>query len=236
MLLEVSQVWVEYGKASALKGISLGIEAGEIVTLIGSNGAGKSTALKAISGLIRPVKGKVFFKGESITGLPADRILKRGISLSMEGGRIFPEMTVMENLLMGAFHRSDKLGIRRDIESLFETFPILRERQHQSGNTLSGGEQRMLSISRALMSNPKLLCLDEPSLGLAPKMVSTVASFIKSLNEKTGIAILLVEQNAEIAFKLAKRAYVLEVGTISMEGDIQELRGNKRIREAYLGL
>ncbi len=236
MLLELKNVWVFYGKAAALQGISLNIYEGEVVTIIGSNGAGKSTTLKTIMGLNHPSKGEILFEGQRIDGMPTDKIVTAGISISMEGSRIFSDMTVFENLLMGAFQKRDKRGILNDIETIYGIFPVLRDRHNQRGGTLSGGEQRMLSISRALMTKPKLLCLDEPSLGLAPKMVSNVASLIKSLNENTGLTILLVEQNAEMAFELARRAYVMEVGNIMMEGDIKELRGNTRIREAYLGL
>ena len=235
MLLELKDVTVHYEKAEALKGISVGVEDGEVVTIIGSNGAGKTTILKAISALVRPTGGEVWFEGRRIDGLPPEKIAKGGIGFCMEGRRLFPFMTVLENLQMGAYCRRDKEGISRDLESVFNLFQVLRERRRQKAGTLSGGEQQMLTIGRALMSKPRLLLIDEPSLGLAPMVVTGLARTIKELN-RAGLAVLLVEQNAQMALNLAHRGYILEVGKVITEGDSQSLRGNDHVRRAYLGV
>lgn len=235
MSLELKHIAVYYEKAEALKDISINVAEGEIVVIIGSNGAGKTTTLKSIAGLVHPTRGEIWFEGHRIDGEPPEKMVSKGISISMEGRRLFPFMTTLENLQMGAFRRRDKDEIRHDLESAFETFPVLEKSQKQKAGTLSGGEQQMLAIARALMSRPKLLLLDEPSLGLAPIVVAHLAKTVKKLNEK-GLTILLVEQNAEMALTLAHRGYVIEVGRITMEGDSQTLRGNDYVREAYLGI
>lgn len=235
MLLEVKQIAVHYEKAEALRDVSIKVDKGEVVVIIGSNGAGKTTTLKSIAGLIHPTRGEIWFEGQRIDRLPPEKMVSKGISISMEGRRLFPFMTTLENLQMGAFQRRDKDEIRRDLESAFEVFPVLEKRQKQKAGTLSGGEQQMLAIARALMSRPKLLLLDEPSLGLAPMVVAHLATSVKRLREK-GLTILLVEQNAEMALTLAHRGYVLEVGRITMEGDSQALRGNDYVKRAYLGI
>ncbi|GAX90879.1 ABC transporter ATP-binding protein [Effusibacillus lacus] len=233
-MLKVENLQVNYGNVNALKGVSLHIEQGEVVTLIGSNGAGKSTLLKTISGLIRPKSGSITFQGEDITRLSPDVIVARGIAHVPEGRRIFTNMTVMENLKIGAYQRRDKDQLKADYEEVFSLFPILRDRAEQMAGTLSGGEQQMLALSRALLSKPKLLLLDEPSLGLAPVMVDTVFDVIDQVR-KSGITILLVEQNAHLALESSKRAYVLETGEIKLSGDSQALMEDSRIVEAYLG-
>ena len=235
MLLELKNIAVYYGKAQALAGVSLEVAEGEIVVIIGSNGAGKTTTLKSIAGLVRPAKGEIWLGGHRIDGQPAEKVVREGISICMEGRRLFPFMTVLENLHMGAFRRRDRGEIRKDLEGIFGTFPVLEKRQKQKAGTLSGGEQQMVAIARALMSRPKLLLLDEPSLGLAPKVVEDVERTVEALN-KTGLTILLVEQNAEMALGLAHRGYLLEVGDITMAGDGQELRGNDYVRRVYLGI
>jgi branched-chain amino acid transport system ATP-binding protein len=233
-MLKVNNLYVNYGKVQVLNDITLEVKEGEIVTLIGSNGAGKSTFLKTISGLVRPHKGSIIFKGEDITGLPPDLIVKKGIAHVPEGRRIFTNMTVNENLLVGAYHRKDKENLERDYEEIFSLFPILRERLHQMAGTLSGGEQQMLALSRALLSNPKLIILDEPSLGLAPVVVDKVFDVIEKIRGK-GITVLLVEQNAHLALELSDRAYVLETGEIKLSGLSKDLIQDSRIVEAYLG-
>jgi branched-chain amino acid transport system ATP-binding protein len=235
MLLELKDIAVYYGKAQALKGISLKVDEGEIVVIIGSNGAGKTTTLKSIAGLVRPAQGEIWLEGRRIDGQPPEKVVREGISICMEGRRLFPFMTVLENLHMGAFRRRDRGGIRSDLESVFGTFPVLEKRQKQKAGTLSGGEQQMVAIARALMSRPRLLLLDEPSLGLAPKVVEDVERTVEALN-KTGLTILLVEQNAEMALALAHRGYVLEVGNITVAGDGQALRGNDHVQKFYLGI
>lgn len=234
MLLELKNVTVHYEKAEALKKVSVSVDEGEVVTIIGSNGAGKTTTLRVIYALVRPTSGEIWFEGQRIDGLSPEKIARRGIGFCMEGRRLFPYMTVLENLQMGAFCRRDK-DIKRDLEKIFETFPILRERQRQKAGTLSGGEQQMLTIGRALASRPRLLLVDEPSLGLAPLVVAEVARTVKELN-RAGLTILLVEQNAQMALSLAQRGYVIEVGKITTEGDSQSLRGNDHVRRAYLGI
>ena len=232
-MLELREVTVSYGMIDALKGISLKVERGEIVALIGANGAGKSTTLMAISGVAAPRSGVVLYDGAELSGLPAHSIVQLGISQVPEGRRIFPRMTVRENLEMGAFIR-DKGDIAGDLARVFEMFPALADRNKQPGGTLSGGEQQMLAIGRALMSRPKLLLLDEPSLGLAPIMVSRIFKIIKEINQR-GTTILLVEQNAKAALRLAHRAYVMETGTIAMQGRASELERDPGIKKAYLG-
>ena len=233
-MLEVNNVDVYYGVIHALKNMSLRVEKGEIVTLIGANGAGKTTTLRTISGLIKPSKGSIAFKGHKIVGMNAPEIVKAGISHVPEGRRIFPEMTVLENLELGAFLRKDKDEIQKDLELVFSRFPILKNRSKQNAGTLSGGEQQMLAIGRALMSRPELLLMDEPSMGLAPLLVNEIFSIIKKINEQ-GTTILLVEQNANIALSIAHRAYVMETGSIILEGSGKELANSDQVKKAYLG-
>ena len=234
MILEVKDLNVFYGAIHALHGISFHVEEGEIVTLIGANGAGKSTTLNTICGLLRPRRGQILFKGQDITKTPADQIVKLGISQVPEGRKIFAPLTVKENLEMGAFTRSDKQGIQKSMERVFASFPRMKERLSQLGGTLSGGEQQMLAVSRGLMSDPKLLLLDEPSMGLAPILVEEIFDIIKEINEQ-GVSILLVEQNANMALQVAHRGYVLETGRIVLEGTAKELRANPQVKAAYLG-
>jgi len=234
-ILEVRNVSAAYGKIMAIKSISLTVFPGEIVTIIGANGAGKSTTLMTICSILRPTQGEIFYQGQPIHTLAADRLPAMGLSQAPEGRRIFPRLTVQENLEMGAFFRNDKPEIYRDIEWIFELFPVLRERRKQRGGTLSGGEQQMLAIGRALMARPKLLLLDEPSMGLAPLVVQLIFETIKDINRTAGTTILLVEQNANLALKLATRGYVLETGRIVMEDQAQALLENPEIRKAYLG-
>jgi branched-chain amino acid transport system ATP-binding protein len=228
-------VVVHYGGVAAIKGICIQAEAGSIITIVGANGAGKSTTLKAISGLEHPTSGEICFRGERIDGLPPKDIVKLGIAHAPEGKRLFLQMSVLDNLLMGAFLRRDKEGIKRTMDQVWQYFPILRERQKQYAGSLSGGEQQMLTIGRALMSNPTLLLLDEPSLGLAPFFMARVAQMIKDIN-RAGITVILIEQNAKLALRLAKKAYVLEVGKVVLEGTGEDLIHNKHVREAYLGV
>lgn len=235
MLLEVKNISVYYGKARAVKDLSIHISEGEIVTIIGSNGAGKTTTLKTIAGLVRPTVGEIWLDGHRIDKCPPEGMAARGISYAMEGKRLFPFMTVFENLEMGAYCQKDKEEVNRVLEMVWEWFPRLRERQNQKAGTMSGGEQQMLTIGRALMSNPKLLLLDEPSLGLAPMILVDVARIIRDLN-KTGLTILIVEQNARMALSLADRGYVIEVGKIAMEGDAKSLEANPLVKRAYLGI
>ena len=234
MLLEVDNLFTAYGKIEALKGISLKVNEGEIVTLIGANGAGKSTTLKTISGQLTPRSGSIRFEGEEIAGLRAHRVAAKRIVQVPEGRRIFGRMTVRENLDLGAYLRNDRDGIAEDFERVFELFPRLREREKQQGGTLSGGEQQMLAMGRALMANPKLIMLDEPSMGLAPVIVEQIFEIIGEIN-KLGVTVLLVEQNAHLALGIADRAYVLETGSITIEGTGKELLTNDEVRKAYLG-
>jgi branched-chain amino acid transport system ATP-binding protein len=234
MLLEVSDIHTYYGTIEALKGVSLEVREGEIVTLIGSNGAGKSTTLRSINGINPPRRGTIRFAGEDVTQRPPHDIVKMGISQSPEGRRLFGRMTVVENLEMGAFQRNDRAGIKEDMERVFELFPRLRERRSQNAGTLSGGEQQMCAIGRALMARPKLLLLDEPSMGLAPILVDKIFEIVQEINMQ-GTTILLVEQNALIALGIASRGYVLETGRITLADDAEALRGNERVRKAYLG-
>lgn len=233
-MLEVKSIRVNYGAIRALHDVTLRVGAGEIVTLIGCNGAGKSTTLRTISGLVRPVSGTVTFEGKDLCREAPHDIVRMGLVQSPEGRGVFSNMTVAENLDLGAFTRKDKAGIAADTARVFELFPRLKERLHQSAGTLSGGEQQMLAMGRALLAKPRLLLLDEPSLGLAPQVVQTIFSIIREIN-RTGTTILLVEQNAHMALKVAHRAYVLEVGKTVMEGPAAELAKSEKVREAYLG-
>ena len=233
-MLKIDNIDVYYGAIHALKGISLEVNEGEIVTLIGANGAGKSTTLRTISGLLKPKGGSITFLGQSIVGVRAHEIVKKGISQVPEGRRVFAEMTVMENLDLGAFVRKDKAGIQQDLKHVFELFPRLEERKNQSAGTLSGGEQQMLAMGRALMSRPKLLLLDEPSMGLAPLLIKEIFNIIVDIN-KSGTTVLLVEQNANMALSIANRAYVLETGRITLSGKAQDLAASEDVRKAYLG-
>ena len=233
-LLEVKDLKVSFGGIEALKGISFKVDEGAIVTLIGANGAGKSTTLRAISGLVNPSGGSITYAGKAITGMDTQKIVEMGIALVPEGRRVFPNLTVLENLRIGAYMRTDKAGIDSDIEHVYHLFPRLKERHWQLAGTLSGGEQQMLAVGRGLMSKPKILMMDEPSLGLAPMVVRDIFSIIKTLN-KEGITILLIEQNANAALRAAKTGYVLETGRITLSGSGQELLENAQVREAYLG-
>ncbi|RMF26955.1 MAG: ABC transporter ATP-binding protein [Chloroflexi bacterium] len=234
-MLEVQNLHTYYGNIHALRGISITVGEGEIVTLIGANGAGKTTTLNTISGLLKPREGRVLLEGEEITSLPPHEIVKRGVVQAPEGRRIFARMTVMENLEIAAYTRTDKEGIRRDMERVFHLFPRLAERRNQLGGTLSGGEQQMLAIGRALMGKPRVLLLDEPSMGLAPLLVEEIFQTIQQLNSEEGVTILLVEQNALMALSVAHRGYVLETGEVVLEGSAKELRENPDVRKAYLG-
>jgi branched-chain amino acid transport system ATP-binding protein len=233
-ILEVEDVQVFYGAIQALKGISLEVRAGEIVTLLGANGAGKSTTLRAINGLNHPRSGDIRFQGRSIAGDSAHEIVQLGIAQSPEGRRLFPRMSVLENLEMGAFQRSDRGGIKEDLERVYELFPRLLERRSQRAGTLSGGEQQMVAMGRALMARPKLLLLDEPSMGLAPIFVERIFEIIVEIN-KQGTPILLVEQNALMALDVAQRGYVLETGRIALADSASALRSNEQVRKTYLG-
>lgn len=234
MMLELVNVSVNYGSIQALKDINLIVNQGEIVTLIGANGAGKSTTLKTISRLINLRQGKLIYQGKDITNLRPDQVVKMGIAQSPEGRRILSRQTILTNLELGAYTRSDRLGIKTDIEKQFITFPRLAERKHQLAGTLSGGEQQMLAIARAVMSRPQLLLLDEPSLGLAPQIVREIFSVIRQLNQ-SGVTILLVEQNANLALEIADRGYVLEAGCLTLTGKASELLTDERVKQAYLG-
>ncbi len=233
-MLTLENVSVNYGAINALSGVSLHVEQGEVVTLIGANGAGKSTTLRTITGLLEPTEGRVVFEGEDISGKPTHKLVARGISMSPEGRGVFANLTVRENLQMGAYLQKNRAQIASDMERVFVMFSRLKERESQSAGTLSGGEQQMLAMGRALMSRPRLLLLDEPSLGLAPLVVHTIFEAIEEIRSK-GTTILLVEQNAHAALKHSDRAYVLETGQIVMEGPSKELAADPRIKEAYLG-
>ncbi|SDN29611.1 amino acid/amide ABC transporter ATP-binding protein 2, HAAT family (TC 3.A.1.4.-) [Fictibacillus solisalsi] len=233
-MLKVENINVYYGNIQALSGISLDIQEGEIVTLIGANGAGKSTLLKTVSGLLKPKQGKIIYEGKPINGKAVQTIVKQGISHVPEGRRVFANMTVEENLQLGAFLRKDKEGIKQDLERVYELFPRLLERLKQQAGTLSGGEQQMLAMGRALMAKPRLLLLDEPSMGLAPLLVKTIFRIIEEIN-KAGTTILLVEQNANLALSIANRAYVVETGRIVLSGDAAELTSSEQVKMAYLG-
>jgi branched-chain amino acid transport system ATP-binding protein len=233
-ILEIQNLSVNYGAIQALQSIDLEVQAGEIVTLIGANGAGKSTTLKAISGLVNPVAGQILYQGKNIHHLSADRRVKMGIAHSPEGRRVLARQTVISNLELGAYTRSDPLGIRADLEQQFLTFPRLSERRYQLAGTLSGGEQQMLAIARAVMSRPRLLLLDEPSLGLAPQIVKEIFAVIRQLREQ-GVTILLVEQNANLALQNSDRVYVLEAGQLTISGYSHDLITDEKIRKAYFG-
>ena len=234
MLLKLDNATVHYKKVAALKGISMQVPAGGIVTIIGANGAGKSTTLRSISGLVPLSGGEIWYDGARIDGQAPEKVVRMGIAQVPEGRRIFPDLTVQENLSIGAFLRSDKDAVAHDLETVFEHFPRLRERRTQRGKTLSGGEQQMLAMGRALMSAPKLLLLDEPSMGLAPLMVQEIARIIIEIKNR-GVPVVLVEQNAELALRLADYAYVLETGSVALEGPAKELHENDHVRRAYLG-
>jgi branched-chain amino acid transport system ATP-binding protein len=234
-LLEVRDLRAGYGPIDALHDVSLTVDEGEIVTMIGANGAGKTTTLMSVSGVVRPRAGRVTFAGVDLRAFPAYEIVKRGLAQSPEGRKIFPRLTVLENLQMGAFTRKDPPGVADDIEKMFGLFPILRERKGQAGGLLSGGQQQMLAIARALMARPKLLLLDEPSLGLAPQIVTQIFGVIRDLNTSQGMSVLLVEQNARMALKVAHRGYVLETGRVTFSEKADVVLNDPRIRAAYLG-
>ena len=233
-MLKIENLHVAYGGIQALRGISLEVPDGKIVTLIGANGAGKSTPLRTITGLVKAAGGSVQWNGQELLGKPIDKIISEGIAMSPEGRRVFPDMSVLENLKIGAYLRRDKGGIDQDIQWVYGLFPRLKEREWQMAGTLSGGEQQMLAVGRALMSRPKLLLMDEPSLGLAPLVVQDIFSIIREIN-KQGVTILLIEQNANMALKIADLAYVLETGNITLSGTGAELLANEKVKEAYLG-
>jgi len=233
-MLQVKEINVYYGAIHALKNLSINVEQGSIVTLIGANGAGKTTTLKTISGILKPKSGAITFKGRDITKTPPEKIVELGISQVPEGRRVFPSMTVMENLEMGAYLRKDKKAILQDMDNVFDRFPRLKERVKQLAGTLSGGEQQMLAMGRALMARPELLLLDEPSMGLAPLLVKEIFSIIQDINSK-GTTVLLVEQNANMALSIADKAYVLETGSIVLEGKADQLLKSEEVKKAYLG-
>jgi branched-chain amino acid transport system ATP-binding protein len=235
-LLKLNNVQTFYGNVQVLKNLSIEVSQGEIITLIGANGAGKTTTLMSISGIVPPRAGEILFDNKPIHNLSPDDIVASGISLVPEGRRIFPRLTVMENLDMGAFLRRDKADIKKDVNHIFELFPILAERRNQPGGTLSGGEQQMLAISRALMARPRLLLLDEPSLGLGPIFVKLIFDIIRKINTESRTTIFLVEQNAHMALKVAHRGYVMENGRITMEGSADTLLHNEEVKKAYLGI
>ena len=233
-MLSIKDLHVSYGGIKALRGVDVQVPDGKIVTLIGANGAGKSTLLRTISGLVKAESGSVEFGGTELTGMKIDKICSQGIALSPEGGHVFADLTVKENLSIGAYLRKDKAEIEKDLQWVYSLFPRLKERNWQYAGTLSGGEQQMLAVGRALMSRPKLLMMDEPSLGLAPLIVQQIFDIIKEIN-KAGVTIILIEQNANMALKIADKAYVLETGSIVLEGSGEELLQNESVREAYLG-
>ncbi|MBQ7092009.1 MAG: ABC transporter ATP-binding protein [Clostridia bacterium] len=233
-MLEIRDLKVNYGGIEALKGISFDVKEGEIVTLIGANGAGKSTTLRSIMSVVTPSAGSISYNGEDITHMPTDEIVKRGIVLVPEGRRVFPNLTVLENLRIGAYLRNDKEGIEADIKHVYSLFPRLEERSWQQAGTLSGGEQQMLAVGRALMAKPRLIMMDEPSLGLAPLVVKDIFSIIRRINE-SGTTVLLIEQNANAALKIANRGYVMQTGNVTMTGTGLELLNDQSVREAYLG-
>lgn len=235
MLLQVKEIVVRYGKAEALKGVSLEVPAGSIVTVIGSNGAGKSTLMRTITGLRRPISGEIFLEGKRIEAEPPEKIVKSGIALVPEGRRLFPYMTVLENLEMGGYTQKNRNALSGQIEEIYSNFPILKQRRLQLAGTLSGGEQQMLAIARALLARPKLLLLDEPSLGLAPLVVREVGEIIKGIHAR-GVSILLIEQNARLALGLARLGYVLETGHIRLKAEAKELLENDFVKRAYLGI
>ena len=233
-MLRIDNLRVNYGGIEAVKDISFEVPEGKIVTLIGANGAGKSTTLRAIAGLVKPASGRIRLQAEDLTALSPDRIVSKGITLVPEGRRVFPDLTVLENLKIGAYLRSDKEGIAHDLDWVYELFPRLKERSWQAAGTLSGGEQQMLAVGRALMSRPKLMMMDEPSLGLAPLIVREIFKIIKEINRQ-GVTILLIEQNANMALQTADLGYVLETGRITLSGPGKELMANEAVKKAYLG-
>ena len=235
-LLEVNNIHAYYGNIHALKGISFTVNEGEIVSLIGSNGAGKTTTLRTISGLMQPTQGYVAFAGENIIDYPPHELIPKGVIMVPEGRGVFAKMTVEENLGLGAFRRSDKAGIKQDFARVYELFPRLAERKRQISGTMSGGEQQMLVMGRAMMARPKLLLLDEPSMGLAPILVETVFDIVKEINEKEGVTVLLVEQNAHMSLQISHRGYVLQTGEIVISGNAKELQKNEKVQKAYLGI
>ncbi len=242
MLLEINDLWVHYGRAAALKGVDVSVEEGSMVALVGPNGAGKSTLVRAISGLIRASSGEISLFGQRIDRMPPHKIVQLGIAHVPEGRRVFPDMTVFENLRMGAYLRIQNVGvinpdaaIKEDLEMVYDHFPRLRERHRQRAGTLSGGEQQMVAIGRALMAKPRMLLLDEPSVGLAPTMVQEIAHVIAEITRRWSVSVLLIEQNARLAFRLAQHAYVLETGTVAMSGSTSELSQNEEVKRVYLG-
>ncbi|WP_373085598.1 ABC transporter ATP-binding protein [Sneathiella sp.] len=235
VILSIHDLFVSYSGVPALEGVSLSVKQGQITTIVGANGAGKTTLMKAVAGLLTPSKGKIEFQGQDITGLSPAQTVSRGLTLVPEGRRLFPTMNIRDNLMSGAYVREDKEAIQADFETVLEYFPVLKDRLHMPANSLSGGQQQMLAVGRALMASPKLLMLDEPSIGLAPTIVDTIANIIRTVSEN-GVEVLLVEQNAHMALELADEAYVLENGQITLHGKGQELIQNDKVREAYLGL
>ncbi len=235
MLLEIKDLWVRYEGAEVLKGISCAVEEGTIVTFLGSNGAGKSTTIRAICGLKAPDAGEIWFNGERIDGIHPQNIIKKGIGHVLEGRALFPYMTVLENLKVGAFLQKDSRRIGKSLEEIYAHFPILKQRQQQQARTLSGGEQQMLAIARALMGKPRLLLLDEPTLGLSPMMVSQIGKIVREIHQR-GVSVILVEQNARLALSVAHQCYVFETGSIALCGATRELLNNDKIRQCYLGL
>jgi len=233
-VLEIRNIYVYYGQVQALAGVSIEVKKGEIVAVLGANGAGKSTLLRAISGLVRPKQGEILLDGKAIHGLPPERIVQMGVAHVPEGRRVFPRSTTWENLMVGAYSRSDNQQVQADAEEMMRTFPVLRERQHELAKMLSGGEQQMLVISRGLMARPRLLLLDEPSLGLAPLLVQEIFRIVETLRERD-VSILLVEQNVAQALRIADRAYVLVTGQVALQGSSKELLGNEQVRKLYLG-
>ena len=233
-MLRIDDLKVRYGGIEAVKGISLTVPEGKIVTLIGANGAGKSTTLRTIAGLVKPAEGRIHFQAEDLTGLSPDKIVSKGVTLVPEGRHVFPDLTVLENLKIGAYLRKDNDGMEHDLEWVYELFPRLKERSGQAAGTLSGGEQQMLAVGRALMSRPKLIMMDEPSLGLAPIVVRGIFDIIKEINRK-GVTVLLIEQNANMALQVADVGYVLETGRITLTGPGRELLANEQVKKAYLG-
>ena len=234
MLLETRNLRVFYGRAEAIKGVSIGVAEGSVVSIVGANGAGKTTILRTLSGLKKPTSGEIWFEGKRIDGQPAYAIVKLGIAHIPEGRIVFAPMTVLDNLRMGAYLRENRDEILSDLEAMYRHFPVLKKRNRQSAGSLSGGEQQMLAIARALMARPKLLLMDEPSMGLSPKLVAEVGNIIRDIHQR-GVSIILVEQNARLALRLSDKAYVLEIGRITLEGDAKELAKDERVRKAYLG-